>query len=320
MNIKDIARLANVSKSTVSRVINQDKNVSSKTREKVLEIIKENNFVPNTNAKNLSSNKINTIAVIIPNILNSFFSEIVYNIVKLAEKDKYKVVISSSLEDYENEKKILNSYVSDKIEKIILIPTLNTYKFLKTDKEYRIILNKLVNQISLVIVDREISSKLNGVYINNEEKGYLASYKLNEKRNFKVFGIVTGPSMEYNSIKRLNGAIKFSKKYNKEIEIYEGNYDLESGYNSYFYMKEKNIYDVFICNNLMTIGFIKAINEFEPENIDKYNIFSFEKISNIEYFRINIPSFDINFKDIAKKSYEMLINEENKINKIVYVD
>lgn len=320
MNIKDIAKLSNVSKSTVSRVINNDKNVSEKTREKVLEIINEYNFVPNTNAKNLSSNKIKTIAIIIPNILNSFFSEIVDNIIKLAEKDDYKVIISISLDDYENEKRILSSHISDKIEKIILIPTLNTYEYLKFDESYKKILDNLKKEISLVIVDREISKELNGVYINNEEKGYLAIHKLSEKRNFDKFGIITGPSLEYNSIKRLNGALKYSVEYNKDILIYEGNYDLESGYNAYFYMKKNNILDVFVCNNLMAMGFIKAINEKEPENIKKYNIFSFEKIFNIEYFGIDISSFDINFKDIAKKSYEMVINRDFKEPKIIYID
>lgn len=73
MKISDIAKLAGVSKATVSRVLNEKSDVNSKTRERILDIIEKNNYYPNAIARNLSKNENNSVGVIIPDIANPFF-------------------------------------------------------------------------------------------------------------------------------------------------------------------------------------------------------------------------------------------------------
>ena len=77
MKMSDIAEKAGVSIATVSRVINEDKNVKDSTREKILKIIEECDYTPSAIARNLSRKDNNTIGVVVPDISNPYFSEMV---------------------------------------------------------------------------------------------------------------------------------------------------------------------------------------------------------------------------------------------------
>lgn len=72
INIRDIARIAGVGVSTVSRVINNHPDVKEQTRERVLEIIRENNYIPNNSARNLKKNNTKNIGVLIKGVFNPF--------------------------------------------------------------------------------------------------------------------------------------------------------------------------------------------------------------------------------------------------------
>ena len=93
LTIKDVARICNVSVSTVSRAINDSPDISSETREKIMKVIKENYYVPNNNARNLKISELNTIAVLIKGIDNSFFWPIISTIEKEIQKRKYTFIL-----------------------------------------------------------------------------------------------------------------------------------------------------------------------------------------------------------------------------------
>ena len=77
ITIKDIAKEANVSTATVSKILNnKDQRISSQTRKRVLEIAKNKNYIPNSMARSLVTKKTNTIGLILPDITNPFFPEL----------------------------------------------------------------------------------------------------------------------------------------------------------------------------------------------------------------------------------------------------
>lgn len=106
MRIQDIAKLANVSVATVSRVINNTENVKKETRERINRIIKENDYYPNLIARNLSRNENNTIGVILPDIKNLYFASIMNEIVNETNKNGLNVVLGCSNESFSLQKKI----------------------------------------------------------------------------------------------------------------------------------------------------------------------------------------------------------------------
>lgn len=308
MTIRDIAKLANVSKSTISRVINNDSNVKEETRQRVLEIIKKYDFTPNTNAKKLSTNNTRTISLIVPDILNTFFSIIVHNIIKLSKENNYTVILSNSLEDYDYEKELVNQMITEKVSKIILIPTTKTYFNLKKDLKYYNKLKEVSDKNNLIIVDRQINDEFKGVFIDNFKLGYLAAKNIFNKTEKNC--IITGPLNELNALKRFQGFKKYIEEKNAELIYFEGNFDIKSGCEAYNFIKKNNIKNIFVSNNLMTLGIYKSM---KVEEIKKYNIFSFEEIENSKFLKVDIPSFNIPYEKIAKKAFEMAVSKNKNL-------
>jgi LacI family repressor for deo operon, udp, cdd, tsx, nupC, and nupG len=107
MTIKDIARLSATSVATVSRVLNDDPKVAPSTRAKVLQVVEENNYIPNSSGRAMRTQKSNKVLVIIPTIVNSFYSKILQGIEARAEEKGYEVLISiSNLEEAKERKYI----------------------------------------------------------------------------------------------------------------------------------------------------------------------------------------------------------------------
>lgn len=93
LTIRDIARICNVSTSTVSRAMNNDTGINKQTREKVLKVIEENHFVPNNSARNLKMIESNTIALLIKGIDNPFFQSMLHEFEVELQKVKYSFII-----------------------------------------------------------------------------------------------------------------------------------------------------------------------------------------------------------------------------------
>lgn len=97
ITIKDIAKRANVSTATVSRVINnKSEGISPQTREYIQSIIKELNYQPNALARGLITRKTSTIGLILPDITNPFFPDLVRGIEDAANKAGYSVFLGNS--------------------------------------------------------------------------------------------------------------------------------------------------------------------------------------------------------------------------------
>ncbi|MFY9284329.1 MAG: LacI family DNA-binding transcriptional regulator [Miniphocaeibacter sp.] len=119
--IKDVARLAGVSISTVSRVMNDSKPVSPEARRKVLDAIKKLDFKPNELARSLVMRRSNLIGVIVKDIAISYMTEMVRGIEEVGRMYNYDILLSSSYGDIELEKKIINFMFTKQVEGIVLI-------------------------------------------------------------------------------------------------------------------------------------------------------------------------------------------------------
>ena len=103
VTIKDIAKALNLSPSTVSRALRDRYEISADTKELVLNYAKKNNYHPNPVALSLKKRKTCSIGVIVPEIANGFFSQVINGIESVAHEHEYNVVITQSMEKYKNE-------------------------------------------------------------------------------------------------------------------------------------------------------------------------------------------------------------------------
>src|SRR5215217_762711 len=104
MNIKELAKILNVSPSTISKAFRNSYDISAETRERILTKAKELNFQPNAFASSLRTQKTKTIAVVLPEIANNFFTLVINGIEAVAQKQGYHVLIYITHEDVQKEK------------------------------------------------------------------------------------------------------------------------------------------------------------------------------------------------------------------------
>ena len=118
--IVDVAKLAGVTPTTVSRVINNRGYISEKTKSKVYEAMKELNYQPNEIARSLTKQKTNTIGIIVPHISHPYFAKLISNLENEAAKKNYKIMLYNSKEKVEKEKQYLDLCKSNRVSGIIL--------------------------------------------------------------------------------------------------------------------------------------------------------------------------------------------------------
>ena len=93
ITIKDIARMCGVGVSTVSRAMNNHPDINEETKQKVMDIIKEYNYIPNNSARNLKLSESNSIAILVKGISNPFFMKMIKVMEKEIQKKKYALVL-----------------------------------------------------------------------------------------------------------------------------------------------------------------------------------------------------------------------------------
>ncbi len=145
--IYDVAKRAGVSITTVSRVINNYPNVKETTRQHVLSVLKEMSYIPNANAGNLVRKLTSTIAVLVPDITNSFFTTLVRGIEDKANERELSVILGNTDEEAAKEKLYINKFLERRFDGLIIVPVESRGKNLKAVQK---------QNLPLVIADRDV--------------------------------------------------------------------------------------------------------------------------------------------------------------------
>lgn len=121
VTIYDVAREANVSMATVSRVVNGNPNVKPSTRKKVLETIERLGYRPNAVARGLASKKTTTVGAIIPDISSTFYSELTRGIEDIATMYKYNIILSNSDQNSDKEIRLIDTMLEKQVDGIVFM-------------------------------------------------------------------------------------------------------------------------------------------------------------------------------------------------------
>src|SRR5690606_11600619 len=150
ITLKELARLLNVSVSTVSKALNDSPEISPKTIERVKELAALHNYRPNPTAVNLKSSKSGTIGVLIPNIANSFFAKVLSGMEARAQREGLQVMTYISNESYDREKQIAELLTSGYVDGVLIAIAEETQR----KKDFDHINNVLQYDIPVVLYDR----------------------------------------------------------------------------------------------------------------------------------------------------------------------
>ncbi|MFD2822156.1 LacI family DNA-binding transcriptional regulator [Lacinutrix iliipiscaria] len=135
ITLKQLSHLSGFSVSTVSKALNNKFDISLKTRQLIKSIANENNYIPNNHAVALRKKKTNTVAVILPQINDEFYSCFLHNIEKVAFSFGYRIILFQSFEDHEKLEECILKINDGTVDGIILLTeskTNHTYNYSKT--------------------------------------------------------------------------------------------------------------------------------------------------------------------------------------------
>lgn len=310
VTMEEIASKAGVSKSTVSRVLNNVGNVNEKTFDKVMQVIKEMDYQPNELARSLRINNTNTIGVVISNILNPFFTSLVRSIEDFANENKYHVIICNTDEKIEKEIEYVRTLINRKVDGLIVATTGNIMNY-----------QELVGETPIVFVDRipheEDRKKFDIVLVDNEQASYRVTRYLINKGCANI-GIITGDDISTTGYERLIGYKKALRESNLQIKnelIKIGSFLGEDSYTLAKELLSNTSCDaIFATNSLILKGVLDAVknlNLLEQKNI---KLFSFDDEDWYEHSSIKINSIKQPITEIGKKSLELLLNKIERNN------
>jgi len=256
VTIKDIARIANVSHTTVSRALNNSPFIKQETRIKIQALAKEMNYLPNYNARSLVLDKSYNIGLFFSTLNRGTSPDFFYNTVQgvlHGVGDKYNVIIKG-VDTYKD----LSSFNHKSFDGIIIMSqSLNDNAFIYKAKE---------KKIPLVVLNRQIEDSEIPNIVSNDYTGALAAVEHLVHLGHRRIAFIEGKQGFKASEKRKQGYLDVLINQNIPINkqfIIQGNYDIESGYLA---MKQllkltKVPSAVFCSNDDMAIGSMKAIIE-----------------------------------------------------------
>lgn len=309
-NIYDIAKIAGVSIATVSKVINDRHDVSTETKKRIRKIMKENNYIPNSIARSLTTNKSNSIGIIFnyhheEGLHNMFFQEVLVGMEKILGKAGYDYVYFSDQKwhdsyEYDYLKKCKNRLVDGAI-------LLGIHQ----DKHMKELLN---SDIPVVLIDLDFRNPSSSFVMCDHEKGaeIVVDY-LHSLGHEKI--ALLGPRDLRPAVKRLIGyktaLLKNSLEYNDKWVI-DASFDEESGYQAMkkILARKDKVTAIFCLSDVIAIGAIKAIQEAGLSVPEDFSIIGFD---NIEISKYITPSLTT----ISQGTYQLGANAANLLLRMI---
>ena len=314
MTIVDIARIAGVGVSTVSRVINNHPDVKYETRERILEVIRENNYIPNNSARVLKQTNTNNIGILIGGVFNPFFAALLKNISMSVEKAGYSIIVH-----YHNNVDDVSTLVGFAKEKRLQGVICLGGNFIGVSEESFQGLDIAIVMISVDFKQPKTWKNFSTVSISNEKAAYKATSYLIEKGH-KEIAIILGNKQDY-SIGKLryegykNACKDYKIKHNLNNVIY-GNYDTALSYErtKKFLSVNPQITAIFATADTMAIGAAKAIVDLGYKVGDDISVMGFDGIDIASYYTPNIATIEQPQNELSEVSVKLLIGLlENKV-------
>lgn len=309
VNIKDVAKAAGVSASTVSRVINNNQIISSETRERVLKAMHSLDYHPNSIARSFANQSTYTIALLIDldssdAFTNPFFYEALHGIETVVYREGYYLIIANE-KTMINNNRALDSLVFEKRVDGIIIPS----SIVKNS-----VVKRLKDEKFPFVVMGEPSScreEVDWVDINNVQGGRQAVMHLLEN-SYRRIAYIGGSGDEDFNRNRIKGYRKALEERGIEIEpayIKKGEVSREGGYKMMNELLQlPDCPDSIICShNFISFGAMKAISEKGLKIPDDIGIVSFDNYPIAEFTEPQLTTIDIDVFDLGVQAATILM-------------
>lgn len=303
--LKDVAKLANVDVSTVSRAINNTSYVHPDTKKKIFAAVEQLSYKPNLLAKGLRQGKLQTIGVIVPSINLSIFGEMVQGIESQAHKMGYSIMICNTEDNPDLEEQYLNRLRNSFLDGILISSTGQNTRLIRDIKASGISVMQMVRK-----QDKHISSVIADYY----ECGYEGVRYLVSK-GCKNIGFINGSTDIIPYKERYRGYHKAMKEYGYEEHLAnsslpKGNF-FKDGYDGVLQLLEKapEIDGIMVAVDMQGIGAIRALKERKIEIPEKIKVISLHGHSIGGMLETTMTSMEMPAKEMGEQVTKMIIKD-----------
>jgi LacI family transcriptional regulator len=284
VRIRDVAQLAGVSPMTVSRVLNRSSSVREETRLRVERAIGELNYLPNRLAKGMVSRSgARILALIMPDIVNPFYTSVARGVEDTARKNDYTLIICNHDDDEEKEQTYFRSLVSLKVEGCLLIPSGD-----RAVESMRLLLD---HGCPLVLIDRHPKAYAGDYVAGDSFNGAADLVKLLISRGHTRIGFISGPKRISTARDRLLG-YKFSLEqhgiaFYPDLVFMGDSFDPKVAVPAleHFLKVPSPPTAILAANNSIAVGFLRAVRERGLNIPNDFALACFDKIEPVDLIK-----------------------------------
>lgn len=305
--MRDIAKEANVSVATVSRLINENGPVSEETRKKVQAVIDKHNFKPNGLARSLSTKKTKMIGFLIPDITNNFFAQLCLEVERYALDLGYNVFLCNTMNDDKLESLYLEKLVERQVDGIILAGGRVNQTI--TDPKYVVEMRKTLSYIPVVMINGKMDGMKSYKICSDE---YNAIFKITQyliNLGHRKIGLIGGISgiTSFDIKKKAFIQAKDEMDFLCEDQwIIESNYSIEGGIQSMSQLLQNTQLPsaIIAINDLVAIGAIKVCDQQGVRIPEDLSIIGFDNIDLSKVIKPALTTMAHPYGELGKRAMQ----------------
>ena len=283
--LRDVAERAEVSAITVSRVINEAGYVKAETRERVLHAIRELNYVPNLQARSLRSRRTHSLALLITDVTNPFWTTVARGVEDTAVENGFSVILCNTDEDPEKERSYIDVLIQKRVDGAIVAPA---------SRDGTNLGRLLHQQIPFVIVDRRVDQIEADVVLSDSFEAARKLTRYLVERGHRRIAVITGPAGISTADERLAGyrnGLEEAEIGEDQALVYRGRFEQKTGHTATLELLAlpDRPTAIFACNNFIAFGALIALRERGIAAPAELELASFDEIPLLSVIGPSLP-------------------------------
>ncbi|WP_064609127.1 substrate-binding domain-containing protein [Photobacterium sp. J15] len=308
--IKDVAKRAGVSTSTVSHVLNKTRFVSEDISVRVMAAVEELNYAPSALARSLKVNHTRTFGMLVTTSTNPFFGEVVKGVERRCYEQGYNLILCNTEGDVERMRSNLDTLLQKRVDGLLLMCSEVEGRDFDLFTRHQ--------PVPTVVMDwGPIGFPSDKIQDNSHHGGYLATRHLIEKGHTKI-GCLTGPLDKLPAQQRLSGFAQAMEEAGLEINkqwIVSGSFECEGGEQAFNEIYERGPLPtaLFVCNDMMAMGVINTAHKKGLSVPDDISIIGYDDIKLAKYITPSLTTIHQPKHRLGQQAVDTLLDKiQNK--------
>ncbi len=303
--IKDVAALAGVSISTVSRALSGKTYVEEETKARVMEAVETLHYKPNLIAKGLKERKTNMIAVMIPALDSLYYATLTKNVEQCAAEAGYSVLFCNSQNDLEKERKSLEMLKTRLVDGIICMTI--------DDHIEHVLKMRRSEALPIVLLNRDLKENISSASVDMEYGSYLMTEYLLKRGHREIAGVFENLEKQRHR-RRYRGYMNALRDYHADVNesyVLDNVTEVEAAYQKTkaLFAREDHPTAIFVSEEMMVLGVYRAIHECGFSVPEDVSVVGFDNIYTAEYMYPSLTTYDSMVEELSQKSVEILLKE-----------